>query len=84
MINLANDKKPKQACLKGLSLVPYFSTFFIYGLFHFIEPFCIYLDGNTMHSSGKNTNIVINILRHDFAILLKCFYENRMVLSPDK
>ena len=84
MMNLANDEKPKQACLKALSLVPYFSIFFIDGLFLFIETFCIYVDDSTMYSSDKNTNIVISILRHDFAIILKKFYENRMVLSPDK
>ena len=32
----------------------------------------------------KNTNIVINRIRHDFAVRSEWFYENCMVFSPDK
>ena len=37
-----------------------------------------------MYSSDKNSNLVISILRHDFAIISEWFYENQMVLNPDK
>ena len=37
-----------------------------------------------MYSSDKNSNIVISRLRHDFAIISEWFYENCMVLNPDK
>ena len=32
----------------------------------------------------KNTNIVINRIRHDFAVRCEWFYEHCMVFSPDK
>ena len=34
-----------------------------------------------MYSSGKNTNISISRLRHDFAIISEWFYENYTVLN---
>ena len=37
-----------------------------------------------MYSSDKNSNTVISGLRHDFAIISEWFYENYMVLNPDK
>ena len=37
-----------------------------------------------MYSSDKNSNIVINRLTNDFAIISEWFYENYMVLNPDK
>ena len=37
-----------------------------------------------MYSSDKNSNIVISRLRHDFAIVSEWFYENYMVLNPNK
>ena len=37
-----------------------------------------------MYSSDKNSNIVISRLRHDFTIISEWFYENYMILNPDK
>ena len=37
-----------------------------------------------LHSSGKNTNIIISWLRHDFAIISQLFYENHIVLNQHK
>ena len=37
-----------------------------------------------MYSFDKNSNIVISRFRHDFAIILKWFYENCVVLNPNK
>ena len=34
-----------------------------------------------LYSSGKNANIRISRLRHDFAIISEWFYENYMVLK---
>ena len=55
-------------------------------LFLFIETttLCNYADENTMYSSDKNSNIVISRLRHDIAIISEWFYENYIVLNPDK
>ena len=39
---------------------------------------------DTMYSSNENSNIVISRLKYDFAIISECFYENYMVLNPDK
>ena len=41
-------------------------------------------DGNTMYFSDKNSNILISRLTHGFAIISEWFYENYMVLNPDK
>ena len=37
-----------------------------------------------MCSSDKNSNIAISRLRRDFAIISEWFYENYMILNPDK
>ena len=37
-----------------------------------------------MYSFDKNSNIVISRFRHDFAIISKWFYENYVVLNPNK
>ena len=37
-----------------------------------------------MYYLDKNANIVINRLRHDFAIISGKFYENYIVLNTDK
>ena len=54
--------------------------------FLFIETttLCNYADDKAMYSSDKNANIVINRLTHNFAILSEWFYENYMVINPDK
>ena len=43
----------------------YFSAFFIDNPL-FLLKLLNYADGNTMYSSDKNANIVINTLKHDF------------------
>ena len=37
-----------------------------------------------MYPLDKNSNIVIRSLRHDFAIISEWFYENYLVLNPNK
>ena len=71
---------------QGSILGPQLFDIFINDLFLFIETttICNYADDNTMYSSDKNVNIVINRLRHDFAIISEWFYENNMVLNADK
>ena len=67
-------------------LGPLFLIFSSSDLFLLIETtiLCNYADDNTIYSSDKHSNIVIGRLRHDFAIISKGFYENYMVLYPDK
>ena len=67
----------------GVSQGTVFFSDFINDLVLFIETITLYkyADDNTMYSSDKNTNIVIDWLRHDFAIITAWFYENYMVLN---
>ena len=67
----------------GVSQGPVFFSDFINDLVLFIETITLYkyADDNTMYSSDKNTNTVIDWLRHDFAIITAWFYENYMVLN---
>ena len=64
-------------------LGPFFFNIFINSLFLFIETttVCNYAPDSTMYSSGKTSNIVINRLRHGFAIISEWFFENYMVLE---
>ena len=68
-----------------LVIGPLFCNILINDLFLFIETstLCNYTDDNTMYSCDKNSDIVIGRLRHDFG-KSKWFYENRMVINPDK
>ena len=52
----------------------------------FIEAttLCDNADDNNTYFSNENTNIVINRLRHDFAIISENFYENHVVLNAVK
>ena len=80
------DKFSKwQKVFQGSILGPLLFNIFIHYLFLFIETtaICKYADDKAVYSSGKNANIMINRLRHDFAIILKWFYENYMVLKAD-
>ena len=43
-----------------------------------------YADDSSLHTSDKSISNIMNSLRHDFAILSKWFYNNFMVLNPDK
>ena len=71
---------------QGSILGPLFFNIFINDLFLFIETttLCNYAGDNTMYSSDKNSSIVISRLTHDFAIISELFYENYMLLNPDK
>ena len=71
---------------QGSILGPLFFNIFINNLFLFVETTTLfkYADGNTMYSSDKNSNIAIRRLRLDFAIISECYYENYMILNPDK
>ena len=43
-----------------------------------------YADDSTMYTSGKRVSTFIDSLSHEFTILSKLFYNNFVVLNPDK
>ena len=43
-----------------------------------------YADDSTLHTSDKSISNIMNSLSHDFTILSKWFYNNFIVLNPDK
>ena len=43
-----------------------------------------YADDSTMYASDKRVSTIIDSLGHGFPILPKWFYNNFMVLNPDK
>ena len=43
-----------------------------------------YANDSTLYTSDKNISNIMNSLSHDFTILSKWFYNNFMVLNPDK
>ena len=59
---------------------------FIYDIFSFADNACLsyYADGTTLYLVGENQNTNRNILNKIFASLQKWFYDNYMILKPDK
>ena len=43
-----------------------------------------YADDSTMYASDKRVSTIVDSLSHEFTILPKWFYNNFMVLNPDK
>ena len=67
------------------SLGTIFFNIFINGLFLSIDKSTLsnYAD-DTLYTSGNDANAVINKLKQDFSKIFKWFYENFMILNPDK
>ena len=63
-----------------------FSNIFINDLFLTIDKstLCNYADDNTLYTSGNDANAVITKLKQNFSKIFKRFYENVMILNPDK
>ena len=86
MIALVNTRESLQEYRKALSWDPSFSIFFINDLFLTIDKstLCNYVDDNTLYTSGNDANGVISKLKQDFLKIFNWFYENFMILNPDK
>ena len=67
-------------------LGPLLFNIFINDLFLFVHKseICNYADDNTLCSANKSINQIIGDLSDDFETLTKWFYDNYMVLNPDK
>ena len=83
---VGDNGKRSQKCAPRLHSCSFIFEHTHLSFFFYIETttLCNYVDDNNMYSSDKNSNIVISILGHDFAIISEWFYENQMVLNPDK
>ena len=71
---------------QGSILCPLLFNIFLNDIFLFVSKcqLCNYADENTLYKLGKNMQKIKNDLEIDFMILHKCFYENHLVLNPDK
>ena len=58
---------------------------FINGLIFFITTFLSnYADDNSLYNTGKDLELVKSVLVKDFRLVKEWFYENFMILNPDK
>ena len=72
--------------LQDSILGPLFFNIFINDLFLSgnKSQICNYANDNTLYSANKNISQIISDLSNDFETLPKWFYDNYMVLNPDK
>ena len=72
--------------LQGSTLGPLLFNIFINDIFLFLQKrdLANYADDNTMYTSDKRLSTIVDSLRHEFTILSKWFYNDFMVLNPEK
>ena len=78
--------KTSSAVPQGSVLGPLFFNIFINDIFLFLQKCDLanYADDNTMYTSDKRLSTIVDSLRHEFTILSKWFYNDFMVLNPEK
>ena len=71
---------------QGSILGPLLFNIFINGIFLSLQKCDLanYADDSTLYTSDKSVSNIMNSLSHDFTILSQWFYNNFMVLNPDK
>ena len=71
---------------QGSILGPLIFNVFINDIFLFLQKCDLanYADDCTIYTSGKRVSTITDSLRHEFNTLSKWFYNNFMVLNPDK
>ena len=78
--------KTSSAVPQGSVLGPLFFNIFINDIFLFLQKCDLvnHADDSTIYTSDKHVTIIIDSLNHEFTILSKWFYNNFMVLNPEK
>ena len=78
--------KVRNGISQGSILGPLLCNIFLNDIFLFFQKCGLanYADDSTLYTSDKIISNIMNSLSHDFTILLKWFYNNFMVLNPDK
>ena len=78
--------KTSSAVPQGFVLGPLFFNIFINDIFLFLQKCDLvnHADDSTIYTSDKHVTIIIDSLNHEFTILSKWFYNNFMVLNPEK
>ena len=81
-----NRKKIFLGIQKGPVLGPLLFNIFINNIFLILQECNLsnYFDDSTMYTSEKTISNMINSLSHRFIVLSKQFYNNLMILNPDK
>ena len=71
---------------KDLFLGPVLFSIFLNDIFLSLQKCDLanYANNTTLYTSDKSISNIMNSLSHDFTILSKWFYNNFMVLNPDK
>ena len=71
---------------QGSILGPLLFNIFINDIFLSLQKCDLanYADDSTLYTSDKSVSNIMNSLSHDFTILSQWFYNNFMVLNPDK
>ena len=87
--SLVNIRVSLQVYHKAQSLEPFFFNIFIKDLFLSIDKSTLYnyADDNITTdyiTTGNDANAIIDKLKQDFSKIFKWFYENFMILYPDK
>ena len=83
---LVNGGKHFNGVPQGSILCPLLFNIFLNDIFLSLQKCDLanYADDSTLYTSDKGTSNIMNSRSHHFAILSKCFYNNFMVLNPDK
>ena len=77
---------PHNVAPQGSIFGPLLFNIFLNCIFLSLQKYDLanYADDSTLHTSDKSISNIMNSLRHDFTILSQWFYNNFMVLNPEK
>ena len=83
--NFSSEKKVIARVRQGSIDGPLLFNLFINDLLFFITTFLSnYADDNSLYNTGKDLELVRSALVNDFRAVTEWFYENFMILNPNK